>query len=97
MHILGIGMSLQQMRSNVDNPIGSYRSMLSMQNDNDSMHGGNAKDTMMTSIHNVSSPSIIGDMLPKKRGRKKKNSVDDGYVCRLSYGTFNTYVLITVN
>lgn len=80
--MVGLGMSLQQMQSNVDNhPIGSYRAMMSIQNDSDSVHGSNVKDTIMASLHSVSSPSIIGDMLPKKRGRKKKNSTDDGYVC----------------
>lgn len=84
--MLGMGMSLHQMRSNVDNhPIGGYRAMMSMQSDGDSVHGG--KDTMMASLQSVPSPSIIGDMLPKKRGRKKKNSTDDGYVWPFSFTT----------
>lgn len=52
--------------------------MMAMQGDSDSVHG--VKDAMMASMHGVSNPSMVGDMLPKKRGRKKKNSTDDGYV-----------------
>lgn len=72
-------MSLHQMRTNVDNhSIGGYRAMMAMQSDSDSVHG--AKDAMMATMHGVPNPSMAGEMLPKKRGRKKKSSMDDGYV-----------------
>lgn len=77
MNNLGLGMSLHQMRSNVENhSTGSYRAMMTMQGDNDSVHGG--KDSMLSTLHNVTNPSIVSDMMPKKRGRKKKNSTEDG-------------------
>lgn len=72
------GLALQQMRSNVGNTMG-YSSMNNpMNNGNDSVQ--TMKNVLMPSLHSPmdTQTSIINEMTPKKRGRKKKVRTDDG-------------------
>lgn len=74
------GLALQQMRSNVGNTMG-YPSMNNpMNNGNESMQ--NMKNVLMPSMHSPmdTQTSMISEITPKKRGRKKKVRIEDGYV-----------------
>lgn len=71
------GLALQQMRSNAGNTMGGY-SNNPMNNSNESMP--NMKNVMMPSLHSPmdSQTSMMNEMAPKKRGRKKKARTDVG-------------------
>ena len=68
------GLALQQMRSNT--AMGGYPSLNNpMNNSNDSMP--NMKNVLMHSPMD-SQASMLNEMTPKKRGRKKKTPPNDG-------------------
>lgn len=73
------GLALQQMRSNAGNTMGGYPLNNPMSNSNESMP--NMKNVLMPSLHSPigmdSQSSMMNEMTPKKRGRKKKAHTDD--------------------
>lgn len=73
------GLALQQIRSNVGNTMGGYPSLNNpMNNGNESMP--NMKNVLMPSLHSPmdTQTSMISEITPKKRGRKKKVRAEDG-------------------
>lgn len=78
------GLALQQMRSNVGNTMSGYPSLNNpMNNGNESMQ--NIKNVLMPSLRSPmdTSTSMISEIAPKKRGRKKKVRTEDGFVGNL--------------
>lgn len=89
------GLALQQMRSNAGNTMGGYPLNNPMSNNsNESMP--NMKNVLMPSLHSPmdSQASIMNEMTPKKRGRKKKTLTDDRSV-RIPLYFFHFSVLLS--
>lgn len=73
------GLALQQMRSSVGNQMAGYPSLNNpMNNSNESMPG--MKNVLMPPLHSPmdTQASMISEITPKKRGRKKKVRAEDG-------------------
>lgn len=88
------GLALQQMRSNVGNTMGGYPSLSNpMNNGNESMP--NMKNVLMPSLHSPmdTQTSMISEITPKKRGRKKKVRSEDGYVFHMNYTYLHTHTI----